>query len=129
MPPINESSNVMVCERPCKTEPLLPSNTIEPDSAPGCWAGDMAEGGAATFAPPVVSWIETDSPVPVFVSLYHPNQRQNPEEGDQRPFMMEDSFPFIVLECFPGIVGNIIIHLYNRNSADQQQCQKQDVKV
>ena len=60
MPPINESLNVMVCELPCIAEPPLPSNTIEPGSAPGCWAGDMAVGGAATSSPPVVPCVEKD---------------------------------------------------------------------
>ncbi len=60
MPPTNESSNVMVWDWLCKTEPPLPSNTIEPGSAPGCWAGDMAVGGAATSSPPVVPCVEKD---------------------------------------------------------------------
>ncbi len=44
MPPTNESSNVIVCDWPCKTVPPLPSSTVEPGSGAGCCPRDMAEG-------------------------------------------------------------------------------------
>ncbi len=98
MPPTNESSNVMVWDWLCKT------------------------------VPPLRRWFyrkKSNSLAPVFVFLYRPNQRQNPEEGDQRPFMMEDFFPFIVLECFPGVDSYKIIKLDNDNATHQQHRQIQ----